>query len=517
MRTFLKILKHPLFLAIFLGFFIRFYGFLNFPVLHDEVMSILAGVEKTKNSIIDFFFGASLKNCLGLTPLYFWIERFFTDIFGKNNIGLRIFPLISGIFTSILAYFVIKKIFPEKIAFLSSIFVVFSSNFIWSTSKSQYFEVIILPAWFLVFYFIFSNVKNKFLFASFFFFLMFFTYFGKALAIFLVFLFWFFVTKIFEIYCKKFSSKETKKEILQLFSFLMILLIWFILAEYFVFSKGPIINEVGLEKVKNILEMIILTTFGYGTATKQFLAGSQRGAFLIFDDLKIWPTETFLFFSFLVGLILVLKKTVKNIKEKSLEEFKINSFLFFCTVLPLIYIFSLGLISARFHFLYFIPFVLISALGFEKILNFWFENKKLFVTIILLWITHLSYTNSWENWYYKIFNFNIFYLSLFLSLIGVGLIFCVFSFIKKPEKIKNFVFFLLIIILFILNLFYGPFVWGRNAEWEPAFDNKLKPCPTCYAEKSEKELIDYAIIKKNPTICKKLPESFQKVCLENFQ
>jgi len=156
------------------GFLIRLYGVLIFPIRHDEIISILNGVKKAGNSLIDFFFKASLENCLGITPLYFWIEKFFVAIFGENNIGLRFFPLLSGVLTPVLAYFVIKKIFNERVAILSTFFVTFSSNFIWSTSKSQYFEVLILPFLFLIFYFTFSKFKYKFFLISFLFFFDFF-------------------------------------------------------------------------------------------------------------------------------------------------------------------------------------------------------------------------------------------------------------------------------------------------------------------------------------------------------
>jgi 4-amino-4-deoxy-L-arabinose transferase-like glycosyltransferase len=118
-----KILKHPLFWIVLIGFLVRLYGVLTFPILHDEIDSILEGIKKTRASLIDFFFKASLEHCLSITPLYFWVERIFIGIFGETNIGLRFFPLLSGILTPILAYFVVKKYFNEKIVILSAFFV----------------------------------------------------------------------------------------------------------------------------------------------------------------------------------------------------------------------------------------------------------------------------------------------------------------------------------------------------------------------------------------------------------
>jgi hypothetical protein len=511
-----KILKHPLTWIVLISFLIRFYGFLKFPVLHDEIMSILEGIRKTKVSLIDFLFKASTENCLGITPLYFWIERFFVEIFGENNVGLRFFPLLSGIFTPILAYFIIKKYFNEKIAILSSFFVAFSSNFIWSTSKSQYFEVLILPLLFLIFYFTFSKNKYKFIFISLLFFLIFFTYFGKAMALFLTFLTWYTITKIFGILWKNENFSEIKKEVFQIFSAFFILLIWFILAQFLVFSKGPIESAVGLGKINNILEMIFLTTFGYGIASKQFLSGSQRGAFLIYDNIHIWPTESFLFIPFLVGLIFVLKKSFQNLKEKNINEFQMNSFLLISTILPLCYIFILGLISARFHFLYFIPFVILSALGFERIFDLWKENKKNAVLIFFVFCIYLSYVSSWESWYYKILNWERFYLFSIAALFFTLFYLLISTISNKPDLIKNFFISLFLILIVFLNLTNGPLVWGKRAAWEPAFDNKLRPCSDCYAEKSEEELINFAIMKMDPKICSRLPEDYKKTCLEKI-
>jgi hypothetical protein len=511
-----KFLKHPLTWIVLIGFLIRIYGFLKFPVLHDEIMSILEGVRKTKVSLIDFLFKASTENCLGITPLYFWIERFFVEIFGENNVGLRFFPLLSGIFTPILAYFIIKKYFKEEIALLSSFFTAFSSSFIWSTSKSQYFEVLILPFLFLIFYFVFSKNKNKFIFISFFFFLIFFTYFGKGLALFLIFLAWYAITKIFGILWKKGDFSEIKKEICQLFSIFLILFIWFVLAQFLVFSKGPIESAVGLGRINSIWEMVFLTTFGYGIASKQFLSGSPRGSFLIYDDIHIWPTETLLFIPFLAGLIIVFKKAFLNLKQKNIEEFKIYSFLLISTALPLCYILSLGLISARFHFLYFVPLVIISALGLEKIFNLPKGNKKIAILVFFIFCLHISYASSWESWYYKIFNWDKFYSFSVLSLIFTIFYALALIIYKNLETIKNLVIMLFLTSIIAFNLSNGPLIWGKKAAWEPAFDNKLKPCPDCYAEKSEEELINFAIIKKDSKICLKLPENYKNICLEKF-
>ncbi|MBA4320028.1 MAG: hypothetical protein C0412_16630, partial [Flavobacterium sp.] len=166
MTKIFKFLKHPLIWIMFLGFSFRFYGLKNFPVLHDEIISILEGVNKTKESLLHFFYIASLENTLGIMPLYFWVERLFSEILGQNNWGLRIFPLLMGLLTIYLAYYIVEKRFNRNTAILSSFIVAIFDIFVWVTSKAQFFEVILIPLSFLIFFFLTSENKNKFYWAS---------------------------------------------------------------------------------------------------------------------------------------------------------------------------------------------------------------------------------------------------------------------------------------------------------------------------------------------------------------
>ena len=326
MKKFLKILRHPLTWIILLGFSLRLYGVKNFAVLHDEIMSILDGVNKTKESLTDFFYIASLENSLGIMPLYFWIERLFTDIIGQNNWGLRLFPLLMGILTIYLAYYVIKKRFNKSIAILSSFIVAIFDIFVWVTSKAQFFEVILVPLSFLIFFFLTSENKNKFYWASLFFTLMLFTYFGKGLFLVFCFLLWYAFTKFFDLIQLKINWVTAfpviKRELLQFSSFFLLPLAWIISVHFLVFSKGPIQNVVGIGQVDSIWKMLHLTTFGYGIQTKQFLVGSPRDAFLVFDNIHVWPVTGLLFIPFLFGLGLLLIKLSLIGKEKKFPYLK---------------------------------------------------------------------------------------------------------------------------------------------------------------------------------------------------
>lgn len=522
MKKNFKIITHPLIWIVLLGFSFRFYGIKNFPVLHDEIMSILDGVNKTKSSWIHFFYIASLENTLGIMPFYFWIERAFTDLIGLNNWGLRLFPLFSGILTIVLAYYIIKKRFNKNLAILSSFIVAFSDIFIWVTSKAQFFEVILVPLSFLIFFFLTSKNKKRFYWASLFFSLMFFTYFGKGLFLLFCFFFWYALCKIFDLVRVKLKRTEIfsiiKKELLQFSSFFWLLLAWFISCHFFVFSKGPIQNAVGLGEIDSIWKMLFLTTFGYGVLTKQFLAGSPRGAFLVFNNLHIWPVTSLLFIPFIFGLGILIYRTISNWKEGNAFLFKRNSLLCVFALTPLLYIISKGIISARFHLLYFLPFTIITSIGLSETF-FLFEKKKiLFLGFILSSGIYGAYVSSWKNWYYSVFNWDLFY-KLCGILLGLIFFYLAVGFLTKIKK-EIFVGIFIGVFLFLLiiiNFFFGPLIWGKKAAWGPAYDNKLAPATDYYIEGDEGSIINFALEKNNLGICYKLPEEWKKTCLERFE
>jgi len=524
MKKFLKILKHPLTWIIFLGFSLRFYGVKNFPVLHDEIISILDGVNKTKESLLHFFYIAPLENSLGIMPLYFWIERLFTDMIGQNNWGLRLFPLLTGILTIFLAYYVIKKRFNKSIAILASFIVAIFDIFVWVTSKAQFFEVILVPLSFLIFFYLTSENKNKFYWVSLFFTLMLFTYFGKGLFLIFCFFIWYAVCKIFDLSQLKVRWTEiistTKKELLQFSSFFLIPLTWIISAHFIVFSKGPIYNVTGLGEINSIWKMLYLTTFGYGIQAKQFLVGSPRDAFLVFDNIHVWPVTGLLFIPFLFGLGILFNKIILDWKRKEISLFKRDSFLLIFGLVPFFFLIFRGIISERFHLLYFLPFVIISSMGLHQIPSLFEDNRKkiLYPAFLLILGLYGSYISSWKNWYYFVFNWNLFYklsgFIVFLIIVYFGVEF--FAKINKKIFVRSFIGGFLLILLTI-NFFFGPLIWGKKAAWNPAADNKLAPAPDYYLEGDEESVINFALEKNKPDICYKLPEVWKKICLNRFK
>jgi MFS family permease len=259
--------------------------------------------------------------------------------------------------------------------------------------------------------------------------------------------------------------------------------------------------------------MLYFTTFGYGTQTKQFLAGSRRGAFLVFDNIHIWPVTSLLFIPFIFGLGILIYKVIIHWRSGN-DLFKRDIFLLISLV-PLFYIIFRGIISARFHLLYFVPFVIISSLGIFKVFSFLKEGKNRILSFVFLLSLGVygSYVSSWENWYYGIFNWGHFYKTLSIIFILIAILF----FIEIFRKINRKIFAVGLVGIFLLLLtgisfLFGPLVWGINAAWAPAFDNKLN-----YLEGDEETVINFAVAKNKPAICNKLPIEYQERCLDCFK
>jgi hypothetical protein len=73
----------------------------------------------------------------GHPQLYFIIVGFFIRIFGENEFGLRLFSAVSGIGVLITTYFLTKKIFDYKTAYLATLFLALSPVAIFSSQNAR--------------------------------------------------------------------------------------------------------------------------------------------------------------------------------------------------------------------------------------------------------------------------------------------------------------------------------------------------------------------------------------------
>jgi 4-amino-4-deoxy-L-arabinose transferase-like glycosyltransferase len=509
----LGILKHPLTWIIVAGFCLRLYGVIRFPVIHDELLGILDGVNKTRISPIHFFFRASIKHTVGITPLYFWIERLFTDILGQNGWGLRFFPLLSGVLSPLLAYYVVRERFGKSLALLSTAIIAFSDIFVWVTSKSQYFEAPIIPLTFAVFYFATSSNKNRYFYLSLLFTLVLFTNYGRGLYLLLCFLSWYMLVKWFELTRRGARLgdwvRSGIKELAQLSVFLFLFVVWIAGAQWLAFDH-PIDSVVGGGRLNSIWDALYRFGFGYGSATHSFVAGSPRGTFLVYNDTNVWPVTTILFVPFVLGMILLARDVVRHWRNADDKLFIRDSYLVALTALSLAILFSKGIIGERFHLFYFLPFAVACSMALLRLVDWFKDDKKkwLFVAFIFLQSVYVAYSAAWEHWYFEVWDEKLFYRNLIFVLL-VTLAYGTNAFLQSSarEQIARYFAGLFIVVLVIALVVKGPLVWGTVFAWPPAYDNRLNDL-----EGNEETLIQFAIERNRPDICTKFTQEYRERC-----
>lgn len=513
-RRTLEILKHPLFWIVLLGLSVRLYGVAQFPVEHDEIISILDGVNKTKVSPIHFFFRASLKHTLSVTPLYFWVERLFTDILGQNNWGLRFFPLLSGAISTGLVYYVVREQFNKDIAVVSAFIAAFFDLFIWVTSKCQFFEALVIPLFLPIFYLATSESKNRSYYISLFFALIFLTHFGRGVFLLLCFLVWYALTRFFELGRLGIKFRDvlyfTAKEMLQLSTFLWVIPVWIVSAQLLAFYR-PISNVVGGGEIHNIWEALYNYSFGYGVAIKQEWVGSFRAGFLLYNNTNIWPVTTLLFVPFVLGMVTLIKDLVGHWKNKRDRLFKRDSFMAVFALIPLFLLFSRGIMGDRYHLFYFLPFVVSCSMALLGVVSWFQDDRKKWLSVIFVFLlgTYAAYSSSWANWVYSAWDEQLFYRGFLICLL-ITLAFGAAAFLTSAVRVKvargwvaSF-----LLLLAVSLLLRGPLVWGTEYFWSPAIDNKLN-----YLEGDEDTVIDFAVQRNRPELCYNLPPEYKEQCL----
>jgi 4-amino-4-deoxy-L-arabinose transferase-like glycosyltransferase len=509
----LAILKHPLTWIILIGFCLRLFGVIQFPVLFDEKISILDGVNKTRASLVHLLFRVSIKYTLGITPLYFWVERLFIDTLGQNKWGLRFFPLLSGTLSPWLAYVVVKARFDKSIATVSAAVVAFSDIFIWITAKSQYFEVLVLPLTFLVFYFATSDNRNRYYYISACFTLALMSNFGKSLFVLACFLVWYGLTKLFDVIRLgvplKQAARATLKESLQLSSFLWVVVAWIAGAQLLAFYQ-PINSSVGGGELRNMWDALYRFTFGYGTDAKQFLVGSARGAFLVFNSMRIWPVTTMLFVPFVCGLAFLIVDVVRHWKSRDAARFNRDGYVVTFTLVSLGVLFGKGMIGERFHLFYFLPFAIICGVALSRLTARFQDDRarwQLVIFVLLLGL-YVAYCAAWVNWYYGVWDERLFYPRALAALLVTAAVGAAALWAGRARvRLGRYVLLALVASWVVALLFQGPLVWGREAPWPPSYDNKLNDL-----EGDEQVVIKFAVERNRPELCKQLILPFQEQC-----
>jgi hypothetical protein len=365
-----------------------------------------------------------------------------------------------------------------------------------------------------VFYFATSEKKSRFYFVSLFFALMFFTNFGRALFILLCFLVWYACAGLFELVRLGIRLADVlrtaAKDMAQLSAFLWLILLWMIGAQQFAFYR-PIQSEVGGVVFYNIWDAVINFTFGYGTATKQAWAGLVRGTFLVFNDTNIWPVTTLLFIPFIMGMLVLLKNVLMGWKDKNEKLFKRDGYLVVFALISVSLLFSRGIIGARFHFFYFLPFAVACSMALTHVVSFFKDDRKKWLVFVFVFAegTYVAYSSSWINWTYSMWDERLFSRGFALSLL-MTLVFGMAAFLGHPfrERLARYWVRSFLVLLFVFLLARGPLVWGTQVYSDPDYVNNLFGL-----EGDEDTIVEFAVQRNRPDICYKLPQEYQDRCL----
>jgi len=107
--------NYLLLLLFALAAFIRFYKLGEKQLWVDEIIQV---IHSTPHRIIDLLLGVTKDR--GAAPLDYLIQHFFIAGLGSSEVTARLHAAIFGSLTVIAIYFLVRKIFDEKVAFLTT-------------------------------------------------------------------------------------------------------------------------------------------------------------------------------------------------------------------------------------------------------------------------------------------------------------------------------------------------------------------------------------------------------------
>ncbi len=127
-------------LLILIGLELRLV-FIDLPLWYDEAQSVLIAKMSFPFEINKYLLNIDMQH----TPLYFYLLHFWINIFGENDIALRVLSLIFSLTTIPCIYKLAKNFVSEKFALIAPLLVVFNTfNIIYSTEVRMYSIIIFL-------------------------------------------------------------------------------------------------------------------------------------------------------------------------------------------------------------------------------------------------------------------------------------------------------------------------------------------------------------------------------------
>lgn len=127
-------------LLILIGLELRLV-FIDLPLWYDEAQSVLIAKMSFPFEINNYLLTVDMQH----TPLYFYLLHFWINIFGENDIALRVLSLIFSLATIPCIYKLAKNFVSEKFALIVPLIMVFNTfNIIYSTEVRMYTVIIFL-------------------------------------------------------------------------------------------------------------------------------------------------------------------------------------------------------------------------------------------------------------------------------------------------------------------------------------------------------------------------------------
>ena len=127
-------------LLILIGLELRLV-FIDLPLWYDEAQSVLIAKMSFPFEINKYLLNIDMQH----TPLYFYLLHFWINIFGENDIALRVLSLIFSLATIPCIYKLAKNFVSEKFALIAPLLMVFNTfNIIYSTEVRMYSIIIFL-------------------------------------------------------------------------------------------------------------------------------------------------------------------------------------------------------------------------------------------------------------------------------------------------------------------------------------------------------------------------------------
>ena len=109
-------------LLILIGLELRLV-FIDLPLWYDEAQSVLIAKMSFPFEINNYLLTVDMQH----TPLYFYLLHFWINIFGENDIALRVLSLIFSLATIPCIYKLAKNFVSEKFALIVPLIMVFNT------------------------------------------------------------------------------------------------------------------------------------------------------------------------------------------------------------------------------------------------------------------------------------------------------------------------------------------------------------------------------------------------------